>query len=298
MLYSALLSIRRAVLRSAASASASVRVAPSPATPLFRSVAQQSAVYRPAALAMAARYFSQTARVANDNEISSENTFQELSKSQDAPAEAPAARSSIEETPYGIFIRNMVFDATESNLKEAFEHYGTVAAVAISRDPRGLSRGYGFVWFETAEAQQKAIEEANGSFWHGRRIIVLERQKTERAQKSRFEGGSSPAAAEPSNTLYIGNLPYETTDADLNVVFRELEGVQAVRVAVDRSTGWPRGFAHADFRTVEQAVTASEFLQGKSIGSRQLRIDYAQGTRGKRNGNSSPNGLESRAPKE
>ena len=134
-------SIRRSVLRSAASASASVRVAPSTATPLFRSVAQQSVVFRPAALALAARYFSQTARVANNNEISTENTYQEIAKDPSAPVEAPVNRGAIEETPYGIFIRNMVFDATEANLKEAFEHYGAVTSVAISRDPRGLSRG-------------------------------------------------------------------------------------------------------------------------------------------------------------
>ena len=79
----------------------------------------------------------------------------------------------------------------------------------------------------------------------------------------------------PTNTLYVGNIPYETTDAELNKIFRNLEGMVDVRVAVDRTTGWPRGFAHAEFRDVDSCVLAREKLTGQSLAGRQLRFDFA-----------------------
>lgn len=121
----------------------------------------------------------------------------------------------------------------------------------------------------------KALKEADGSFWHGRRIVV--QQRTSRRQAETTSAAVSTRA--PTTSIYIGNLPYETTDADLNQLFLELEGVKSVRVAVDRSTGWPRGFAHADFETVDQATKAFEHLAGRTVGTRQLRIDYANPSR-------------------
>lgn len=45
------------------------------------------------------------------------------------------------EPGYGLFIRNMVFEANEDHLREAYEKFGTITKVAIARDARGLSRG-------------------------------------------------------------------------------------------------------------------------------------------------------------
>ncbi|CAK7566700.1 MAG: hypothetical protein SEPTF4163_004651 [Sporothrix epigloea] len=261
-------SVRRAVLRSAASASASVaRTATlTSTTPLVHSVAAQ-AVYRPfvSSLAVAGRHFSQTARVAEESDSAAAT-----------PVATPASQASNEgETPYGVHIRNIVFDATEAHLKEAFEHYGPVTRCVIARDARGMSRGYGFVWFESAEAKEKAKAEASGSFWHGRRLEVGDRLARTRPDNT----ASERTTREPTDSLYIGNLPYETTDADLNVIFGDLKGLLAVRVAVDRATGWPRGFAHADFDTTENATAGLEFLKNKQVGTRSLRIDYAQASR-------------------
>lgn len=83
--------------------------------------------------------------------------------------------------------------------------------------------------------------------------------------------------AQPSAQLFIGNIPYETTDAELNRLFRDIKNLKDVRVAVDRTTGWPRGFAHADFVDVESATEAHRRLQGATLADRTLRVDYAEG---------------------
>jgi nucleolin len=116
----------------------------------------------------------------------------------------------------------------------------------------------------------RAASSVNGSFWHGRRIMcnprLQQHQPKVAAQRPRLEASTS---------LYVGNIPYETTDAELNRLFRDLDNIKDVRVAVDRVTGWPRGFAHADFTDVRSAQDAHQKLQGATLGSRALRIDFA-----------------------
>jgi nucleolin len=48
-----------------------------------------------------------------------------------------------------------------------------------------------------------------------------------------------------------------------------------VRIAIDRMTGQPRGFAHADFLNVEDAMKAKEYLHNKDVNGRYLRVDFS-----------------------
>lgn len=61
-------------------------------------------------------------------------------------------------------------------------------------------------------------------------------------------------------------------------LFREIRNVLDVRVAIDRRSGQPRGFAHADFIDVPSAVKAKEHLEKKVVYGRQLRVDYSAST--------------------
>lgn len=81
----------------------------------------------------------------------------------------------------------------------------------------------------------------------------------------------------PSKTLFIGNMSFDMTDRDLNNLFRGIRNVIDVRVAIDRRTGQPRGFAHADFIDVKSAQDAMKVLAGKEVYGRNLRVDYSYG---------------------
>lgn len=59
-------------------------------------------------------------------------------------------------------------------------------------------------------------------------------------------------------------------------MFRDIKNITDVRVAIDRRTGQPRGFAHADFTDLDSAKRAKEALQGKRVNNRVLRVDYAR----------------------
>jgi RNA recognition motif-containing protein len=123
------------------------------------------------------------------------------------------------------------------------------------------------------ESVEEACRNVNGSFWHGRRITCIPRDAPSTSAKAQEERADTL----PSTQLFIGNIPYETTDAELNRLFKGIANLQDVRVAVDRTTGWPRGFAHADFASVEAARDAKEKLKGAMLGTRTLRIDFASG---------------------
>ena len=69
----------------------------------------------------------------------------------------------------------------------------------------------------------------------------------------------------------------EMTDRDLNDMFRGIKNVIDVRVAIDRRTGQPRGFAHADFLDVKSAMEGMKILEKKEAYGRRLRLDYSFG---------------------
>ena len=72
------------------------------------------------------------------------------------------------------------------------------------------------------------------------------------------------------NRLYVGNLPYKTTDEDLNELFGRAGAVESVRVMRDMATGRARGFAFVEMASDGDAQKAiSEFnqyqLEGRAI---------------------------------
>ncbi|KAL7628595.1 hypothetical protein AAE478_000110 [Parahypoxylon ruwenzoriense] len=232
---------------------------------------------KPAVMLPLTRYFSQTSRFAQeDKDVEGaaefgEQTEQTGSAFDNSPSQSGQTDAAAAEEPQSIFISNITFDATEEHLRDAFSKYGEITALNLGRDGRGLSRGFGFITFTTFDAAERAVRDADKSFWHGRRINVD--FKAQNATPKEAKTAQPPM--EPSTSLYIGNIPYETSDTELNKIFRALDGVTDVRVAVDRNTGWPRGFAHADFVDVESAIAAHKKMSNFELGGRLLRIDFA-----------------------
>ena len=77
--------------------------------------------------------------------------------------------------------------------------------------------------------------------------------------------------------LYVGNLSFDSTEADLRALF-ESDGRQVREVAMimDRETGRPRGFAFVQMANEADAKAAIAALDGKDLGGRNLRVNEAQ----------------------
>jgi RNA recognition motif-containing protein len=75
--------------------------------------------------------------------------------------------------------------------------------------------------------------------------------------------------------IYVGNLPFTATDAELRTLFAEHGTVESVSLPTDRETGRPRGFGFVEMNRAD-ASRAIQNLNGKDMGGRALRVNEAQ----------------------
>ena len=79
-----------------------------------------------------------------------------------------------------------------------------------------------------------------------------------------------------SRKLYVGNLPYETEEAQLQDLFGQVGPVESVRVMRDMATGRARGFAFVEMSTEEGAQKAISELNATQLGGRSLTVNEAR----------------------
>ena len=86
------------------------------------------------------------------------------------------------------------------------------------------------------------------------------------------------------NRLYVGNLSYTVTEAELKEVFAEGgKNVVEVKIVLDRDTGRPRGFAFVEMGSEQEATQAITTLTGREIQGRPISVSEAR-ERGARGG--------------
>ena len=74
--------------------------------------------------------------------------------------------------------------------------------------------------------------------------------------------------------LYVGNLPWSTTDNELQALFADVGQVLSARVITDRETGRSRGFGFVEMDDAGASRAIAE-LNGKEMGGRPLRVNEA-----------------------
>ena len=79
-----------------------------------------------------------------------------------------------------------------------------------------------------------------------------------------------------STKLYVGNLPYEATESDLQALFEGSGQVASINIVRDRATGQPRGFAFVEMSDTEGARKAINELDKHQYGGRSLTVNEAK----------------------
>ena len=79
-----------------------------------------------------------------------------------------------------------------------------------------------------------------------------------------------------SRKLFVGNLPFETAEDDLNALFSQAGAVETVTVMRDRATGRARGFAFVEMASDDDAQKAITQLNGHQLGGRALTVNEAR----------------------
>jgi cold-inducible RNA-binding protein len=77
-------------------------------------------------------------------------------------------------------------------------------------------------------------------------------------------------------SIFVGNLNFQTTEADLTALFQPFGQVGRIHIATDRETGRARGFAFVEMPNDAEAAKAIATLGGKEMGGRKLKVNEAR----------------------
>jgi RNA recognition motif-containing protein len=77
-----------------------------------------------------------------------------------------------------------------------------------------------------------------------------------------------------SKKLFVGNLPFTATEAEIRQLFEQHGPVSSIKLISDRETGRPRGFGFVEMDDAA-ATAAIQALNGKDLGGRNLRVNEA-----------------------
>jgi nucleolin len=184
-----------------------------------------------------------------------------------------------------LFVAGLPESISEDVLRQIFEATGgKVVDVSLPRErTTGKVRGFGFVTFATSEEAGRARDALDGSMHAGRSISVRPFSSEPPKRGDRFEGRSeAPAApggaggASEDRTLYVGNLPYDTSQQELTQFLTDYGVGPIARIHLPTGPdGRMRGFGFVTLGTADAAVHAVNALRTAEVRGRRLMINIA-----------------------
>lgn len=174
-----------------------------------------------------------------------------------------------------LFVAGLPDSITEDVLHEIFQATGvTVVNVSLPKDRlTGRARGFGFVTLASPEEAAKARSALDGSEQSGRSISV---RPFSAGPQKRGPENKVDAAAANDRTLYVGNLPFDMSQKDVEQLFVD-NGVDAVvRVHLPSGPdGRPRGFGFVTLGSTQAASSAVNALANVDVKGRKLQVNLA-----------------------
>ena len=192
-----------------------------------------------------------------------------------------------------LFVAGLPDSMSEEALKQIFEAAGgKVVNVSLPKDrTTGRPRGFGFVTLATPEEAQTTRSALDGSMQGGRSISVrpFQAEPPKRGEGGpgphssgpRSYGGSGPSsrANEDERKLYVGNLPYDCVQQDVEKIVNEAAGSAGTVVHVSLPTGpdgRKKGYGFVVMSSPEAAKAAVNGLQSVTMRGRPLKVNMAQ----------------------
>jgi hypothetical protein len=165
---------------------------------------------------------------------------------------------------------------TEDVLRQLFEATGSqVIELSLPKDrATGRPRGFGFVTLQTREQADEARSVLDGSIQAGRAISVRPFQ----AGAARKEPKAEVQSVTPveDRTLYVGNLPYDATAAEVEQLLEQAGVTPVLRVHLPMGAdGRPRGFGFVALSSPEAVVQAIPALQSSELRGRRVMVKIA-----------------------
>ncbi|XP_045152795.1 probable RNA-binding protein 19 isoform X1 [Echinops telfairi] len=184
-------------------------------------------------------------------------------------------------TPHTVKLRGAPFNVTEKNVTEFLAPLKPVA-IRIVRNTHGNKTGYIFVDFNSEEEVKKALK-CNREYMGGRYIEVFREKSVPVAQgplRSSGQPWQGRALGEheeeedlaDSGRLFVRNLPYSSSEDDLQLLFSPYGPLSELHYPIDSLTKKPKGFAFVTFMFPEHAVKAYAEIDGQVFQGRMLHV--------------------------
>lgn len=142
----------------------------------------------------------------------------------------------------------------------------------------GRSKGFGFADLESNADAQKVIEAFNEQDLEGRpcRAEIATGSVPQRSNPNSGKSyNNDKPKGEPSSTLFVGNLSFNSNEDSLYSAFGDHGKVIGVRIPTDKESGRMKGFAYVEFSSVEDAQNALKSMDGAPVDGRAVRLDFA-----------------------
>ncbi|KAL5611730.1 uncharacterized protein BROUX77_001886 [Berkeleyomyces rouxiae] len=168
-----------------------------------------------------------------------------------------------------VFIKNLDVAIDNKALHDTFAAFGNILSCKVAQDEHGVSKGYGFVHYETDEAAQQAIKHVNGMLLNDKKVYVgphipkKDRQSKFDEMKANF------------TNVYVKNIHLDVNDDEFRELFAQFGDVTSSSLARDVE-GKNRGFGFVNFTTHESASKAVNELNGKDFRGQDLYVGRAQ----------------------
>lgn len=203
----------------------------------------------------------------------------------------PGAEEEKDDEPEGargsLFVKNLNFSTTDAALKAAFSgckglRTATImqkkAAVTKGADAKGLSMGFGFLEFATAEQAVDALKRRQGLVVDGHALnLAISKRGAGTGDSGRSSAvGPKKKGALASPRLCVRNLAFEVKGKELRQLFGAYGSVTAVRIPKKADYSGHRGFAFVDFASKSEAAAAFEALQHTHLYGRRMVIEAAE----------------------
>jgi len=213
---------------------------------------------------------------------------------------APGLHNNSKRTKYGVWIGNLSFDTqkcdlvtffttktAELDIEESKEQEDNDSEpvetdkkcrilendiVRINMPSKGTrNKGFAYVDFTSAAKRNAAISLSETNL-NGRDLLIKKSESYEGRPTRKFPVSHNP----PSRILFVGNLPFDTTEDQLREHFMHCGEIVRIRMATFEDSGKCKGFAFLDFKDEGGPTKALEDKSCRRVGGRELRMEFGE----------------------
>ncbi|XP_068705555.1 polyadenylate-binding protein 1A-like [Montipora capricornis] len=168
-----------------------------------------------------------------------------------------------------IFIKNLDKSIDNKALYDTFSAFGNILSCKIAQAEDGISKGYGFVHFDTEEAAEEAIGKVNGMLLNDKKVFATKwMSRRERLEKL----GNLP---KKFTNVYVKNFGEDMDEERFKELADKFGKVLSLKVVVGDS-GRSKGFGFVSYESPEEAQQAVDELCGKEWNGQKLYAARAQ----------------------